>query len=81
MCLQCQMVSQQRDANNGLNLYDLSVVATEIKPTLKRIGNRGASEDFEAHEASPEHMADDLDGLILDDDKSEMTSEDEIEDW
>ncbi|XP_027179640.1 cell cycle checkpoint protein RAD17 [Coffea eugenioides] len=74
-----QMVSQQRDANNGLNLYDLSVVATEIKPALKRIGNK-ASEDFEAHEASPEHMADDLDGLILDD-KSEMTSEDEIEDW
>lgn len=73
------MVSQQRDAYNGLNLYDLSVVATEIKPTLKWIGHR-ASEDFEAHEASPDDTVEDLDGLILDD-KNEMTSEDEIEDW
>lgn len=80
-----EMVSQRSDVYNGLNFSDLSVIATEWKPTLNWLGFR-ASEDLEAthhHTSMNGNVVEDdrYDPMSIDDQINETTDDDEIEDW
>ncbi|KAK2973689.1 hypothetical protein RJ640_022146 [Escallonia rubra] len=68
-----EMVSQRSVGYNGVNLSDLTLIATESKPVLKWLGSR-ASDGVEAHRMS---MAADM----VEDDHNNEISDDEIEDW
>ncbi|KAK3037163.1 hypothetical protein RJ639_031050 [Escallonia herrerae] len=71
--LQIEMVSQRSVGYNGINLSDLTLIATESKPVLKWLGSR-ASDGVEAHRMS---MAAD----VVEDDHNNEINDDEIEDW
>ncbi|KAK3022980.1 hypothetical protein RJ639_046684 [Escallonia herrerae] len=68
-----EMVSQRSVGYNGVNLSDLTLIATESKPVLKWLGSR-ASDGFEAHRMS-------VAAHVVEDDHNNEISDDEIEDW
>lgn len=78
------MMSQKSVVYNGLNFSDLSVIATEWKPSLNWLGFR-ASEDLEAthHTSMNGNVVEDDrdDPMSIDDQINETTDDDEIEDW
>ncbi|KAK1423558.1 hypothetical protein QVD17_18862 [Tagetes erecta] len=64
-----EILGQRTTACNGVNLSDLSIIATEWNPALKWLG-------FRAFEDDTRHL-----GGLVNDDMVHNEEEDEIEDW
>lgn len=77
------MLSQRSAFYNGLNFSDMSVIATEWRPSLTWLGFR-ASEEIEARSltsTSGNVIKDDGYDPMSIDDRSIESDDDEIEDW
>lgn len=80
------MVLEKFEAYNIFSSYDMSIMATEYKPTLKRLG-LVSLEDLKVCKKISQHgnmevgVYDLMDQDELEDDTSVESEEDEIEDW
>ncbi|KAF5765169.1 putative checkpoint protein Rad17/Rad24 [Helianthus annuus] len=71
-----EMVGQRSVAYNGVNLSDVSIIATEWNPFLKWLGPRAFDDDKGSISGQMVHN-EGYDGMEIDDDDND----DEIEDW
>lgn len=72
LLMQKEILGQRTTACNGVNLSDLSIIATEWNPALKWLG-------FRAFEDDTQHLGGSVnDDMVL---NEEDDDEDEIEDW
>lgn len=75
------MAKRRFDGHSGINLSDMSIVATEYTPLFKWLGY-GTTGGLETHHVSMHSdITEDYFGKMKLEDKESETTDDEIEDW
>lgn len=75
--MQNEMLRQRFMEDGGSSSFsEVSVIATEYRPVLKWVGYRKAG-DVETHGSEDESLK----GMSIDEEESEISDDDDIEDW